>query len=336
MKKIVFVITKSEIGGAQTWVRDQIKLLNKDFESIIITNESGWLTNNVTESKVFFVKEIESRFSIKALLKILKILKQEKVDISVSSSANAGLYSRLTRVFYKHRVIYVSHGWSCLYNGGRLQPVLIKIENFLSFFSDKILCVSKKDKEKAVDIIGIKGSKIEVIRNAIYPKKQRVKEIDSTFNILFLGRLATPKRLDLLIEAVNKIEDVTLTIVGDGPKTGTYRLNSKVKFLGAISNFNEFYKYDLFALISDSEGLPMSALEAASAGMPLLLSNVGGCSELINNNGLIVDNNVKDIVDAINNIKNNYLIYNKSAHSNMLDFDINKLKGDYIKLYSGE
>lgn len=71
-------------------------------------------------------------------------------------------------------------------------------------------------------------------------------------------------------------------------------------FLGEINNFNDYLNYDIFILSSDSEGLPMSALEAASAGLPIILSNVGGCNELIitennNSNGFTFNNTVQDL-----------------------------------------
>lgn len=336
MRTVAFIITKSEVGGAQTWVRDQTTLFKNDFKQIIITNREGWLSGNNNADKIYFVKEIESKFSIIALFKILKILIKEQADIVISSSANAGLYARLSKMFYKHRSVYVSHGWSCIYNGGKLKSVFIGVEKLLSYLADVILCVSDKDADNAKNIIGISDKKIKIIRNAVYPKKEKSLKKDDTLKLLFVGRLAHPKRLDLLIEAVNKVDGVVLTVVGDGPNRNLYRQNKNVEFLGEIKNFNEFYKYDAFALISDSEGLPMSALEAASAGLPLLLSNVGGCSELIKDNGLLVDNTVEDIVNAIDNIKLKYEDYQDISQEIKDIFNLNYYKEEYGNLYSDD
>ncbi|WP_305845668.1 glycosyltransferase [Photobacterium kishitanii] len=336
MKKIVFVITKSEVGGAQTWVRDQTNLLKDDFRQIIITNNEGWLSTNNCADKIYFVKEIESKFSVVAFFKILNILVKEKSDIVISSSANAGLYARLAKLFYKHRSIYVSHGWSCIYNGGKLKSLFVGIEKRLSYFTDVILCVSDKDANNAKTVIGIPHDKIKVIRNAVYPQKEKLFKSENYLKLLFVGRLAHPKRLDLLIDAVDKMDNVFLTVVGDGPNRDFYKKSSKVEFIGEIKNFNEFYKYDVFTLISDSEGLPMSALEAASAGLPLLLSNVGGCSELIKTNGLLVDNTVENIINAINSIKNKYDYYQTGAQEIKDIFNLNYYKSEYRYLYLGD
>ncbi|WP_305369641.1 glycosyltransferase [Photobacterium leiognathi] len=174
MKTIVYVITKSIVGGSQTWVRDQTKLFRDDFRQIIITNNEGWLSDNNCANRVYFVNEIESRISIAAFFKILKILIKEKADIVVSNSANAGLYARLCKLFYKHRSIYVSHGWSCIYNGGMFKPIFISTEKILSYLSDVVLCVSEKDADNAKNIIGISKEKIVTIRNAVYPQKEKL------------------------------------------------------------------------------------------------------------------------------------------------------------------
>lgn len=53
---VLHVITKSEVGGAQTWVRDQIKLFKDDFNHFIVTNEPGWLTDNTKVNDTLFEK----------------------------------------------------------------------------------------------------------------------------------------------------------------------------------------------------------------------------------------------------------------------------------------
>ena len=58
-------------------------------------------------------------------------------------------------------------------------------------------------------------------------------------------------------------------------------------------------KTSVFSLISDSEGLPLSALEAMSSELPIILSDVGGCFELIDENGILVKNNVNEMTQII-------------------------------------
>lgn len=86
-----------------------------------------------------------------------------------------------------------------------------------------------------------------------------------------------------------------------------------IHFLGEVNNFYNYHEYDLFSLISDSEGLPMSGLEAHTAAIPLLLSDVGGCFELIEGNGLLVENTEDDIGYKLDKIFDDYENYREQA-----------------------
>ena len=100
-------------------------------------------------------------------------------------------------------------------------------------------------------------------------------------------------------------------------------ISNNIIFLGKIQDFHKYFEYDLFCLFSDSEGLPLSAIEAAANGIPLLLSNVGGCSELlVNNNAILVNNDINEIVLKFNLLLRNYHLYAKSAESIKENFKI--------------
>ncbi|MEY1635241.1 glycosyltransferase [Morganella morganii] len=154
-----------------------------------------------------------------------------------------------------------------------------------------------------------------------------------------------PKRADLFIEAAKKLPDIDFYLVGDGPlikdlKSLSQGYDKNIFFLGEINNFNSYCSFDIFVLCSDSEGLPMSAIEAGSAGLPLVLSDVGGCSELIyslNNqtNGLLVENNTNSITSALTQISSHYSNYYDAAQNFRYEFDIKTVADDYIKLIQG-
>lgn len=137
--------------------------------------------------------------------------------------------------------------------------------------------------------------------------------------ILTVSRLSPPKRVGLLVEAMQYFPEEELTVVGGGEYFEELEqfINSKkignVILKGEIPGFNEFHQYDLFALISDSEGLPFSAMEAMYFGLPLILSDVGGCSSLIDNNGELVNNTVLSIKKGIQNCKLNHLKYSLAS-----------------------
>lgn len=338
MKNILFVVTKSQNGGAQKWTKEQIEICSRYFNCFLATDENGWLPKNVTIKNKYLNRLICKRFSITYLIELDKFIKDNNIHLIVASSANAGIYSRLIKLFNKNlKVIYVSHGWSSIYNGGQLAFLYKFIEKQLSKLSDSVLCISKKDYDNAREIIKINENKLKWITNKIYPIRTRNRSHKKNNNIklLTVARLAPPKRVDLLIEATRS-KDIELYIVGDGvlrESLEKYK-HENVYFLGEIDAFNDFGSYDIFVLVSDSEGLPLSALEAMSVGLPVILSDVGGCFELIDNNGVLVSNNIEEIQKAIDNCISNYEKFSQNS-INLFNkyFNLELNKNEYIDYY---
>lgn len=329
MKTIAFVITKSIIGGAQGWVLEQVKLLKDDCKIILITSEPGWLTETIVCDKVVIIPEIRKMASIKAIYSLYKTLKENNVDVVVSSSANAGLYSRLARLFLRFRGVYVSHGWSCIYNGNLLKFIFCYIEKLLSNITDVVWCVSQSDADKAVNIIGIKPEKIVTQLNAITPLTER-PDRQCQNKIIYVCRLAYPKRPDLILKVAAANPQYDLDIVGDGEYYQELKKEfdsyENIHFYGEIKGFDKFSEYDVFVLTSESEGLPMAAIEATSASLPVILSNVGGCGEVVDQNGILIENTTEELESALNTVFANYDSFYKAAQKQKNKFDINNVK----------
>lgn len=346
-KNLVFVITKSEVGGAQKWVSEQKKILDSYFNIYLVTSDKGWLTEQFSNDKIFLIPSLKSAKNILNILYVSNVLKKIKADIVVSNSANAGLYARLSKLFWKHRAIYVSHGWSCIYNGGRAQKIYCLIERCLSYLSDSILCVSDNDRKNAIKIIGIKECKLDLINNATLPAETMINPVNyhsGPLRLVFVGRMTYPKRPELLAEALCNKESIDMFFIGGGEYLEALRVKYKnsvnIHFLGELKGFSNYAAYDAFILASDSEGLPMSAIEAGVVGLPLLLSDVGGCSELIyerdgEKNGILFGNSIEEISLAIEDMQTHYNKYRLTANKISHHFNLSNLKDDYINLYKG-
>ncbi len=345
MKKFLFVVTKSSIGGAQMFIVEQTKMLVENgHEVFLITNKDGWLTQKLIHilKNVYVHRGIEKLTSPSFCYKVYKFVKLNKIDLVICNSANAGLYGRVGAFLANKPSIYVSHGWSSLYNGGKLAFLYNFIEYLLSFISNSILCVSKNDYATAVNKLGINSNKCSYIPNAISSVSINPANSNSNlkFKLVTVCRLDHPKLPFLLVNSVKEMSDFDLTIVGGGPllndlKKYIYKNDiSNVKLLGELNDFSDYSNFDIFCLISKSEGLPISAIEAMSFSLPLVLSNVGGCLELINNNGFVVSNDIDSIQDAIRKCSLEYSKFslNSLIHFNN-NFNINKLSQRYLDYY---
>lgn len=344
-KKILFIITKSETGGAQKFVSEQMICLARTnkWQLLLATNSQGWLTqaveNIVLDKDLFLDSRIENKFSIIYLLRLIQFILKKKPDLVVSNSANGGFYGRIASFVTKTKVIYVSHGWSSIYNGGKLKFFFNYIEKLLSYLTTSILCISEKDRIKAIQILKISPLKLKVIPNSILPITPYVQK--PLAEIVTVSRLASPKRIDILIEAMALLPQFKLHIIGDGPlrlileKIINDKKLQNIEFCGYRPNFQEFYQYKIFCLISDSEGMPMSAIEAMSCGLPLILSNVGGCPEVIKNNGFLVDNTARSIADSIKEVSENYESFSNNSKKIFAEkFDLNNTIQSYEAYYS--
>jgi glycosyltransferase involved in cell wall biosynthesis len=343
LQNILYITTKSEVGGVQKFVKEQIDITYNDFDVYLYTNKKGWLTEQIIDKTkgIFLNKSIEKKASIFFLFELIKCIKKNKIALVITNSANAGFYGRIAAKIAGVNSCYFSHGWSSVYNGGKLSFLLNFIERILAYTSNKVICVSNNDYQIALNKIGIPKSKLVILKNATLPIfKQKITPQNQPLKIIALARFANPKRIDLMIKSFEQIKDAELSIAGSGPDFEIWKQYiqekkiTNVNLLGEIQSFAAFNEYDAFMLISNSEGLPISAIEAMSAGLPLILSNVGGCPELINNNGILVDNNVESIVDAVDKIKENYIQY--QANSTELynsTFNLNNVKSNYTNLY---
>lgn len=167
------------------------------------------------------------------------------------------------------------------------------------------------------------------------------------FKIVSCSNLIDIKRVELIIKALQNIENIEIEYIciGDGPNKKSLEelalklpKNIMIKFTGALSNNEvmDFYQQeyiDLFINVSESEGLPVSIMEAMSFGIPVVATNVGGTSEIVNSkNGFLLNkdfsvNELKDIISRYyimdKQIKNNYINNARKHWKENFDAEIN-------------
>lgn len=145
-------------------------------------------------------------------------------------------------------------------------------------------------------------------------------EPNNNFTIVSCATLTDNKRVHLLTEVLKNITfSLNWIIIGDGERMETLKQNVKrlpvnisvnIKGSLAIKEVIEFYKttpVNLFVSLSKSEGLPVSMMEAQSFGIPILSTDVGGCSEICNENtGILIptDFNPIEVANQITQFKN--------------------------------
>jgi glycosyltransferase involved in cell wall biosynthesis len=132
--------------------------------------------------------------------------------------------------------------------------------------------------------------------------------------IICIARLSPVKRIDLLLDSLALVDQVrknwVCTIVGGGSledelvkKARSLGLAPRVTFTGHVKNVRSYLENaDLAVLSSDKEGLPLSLVEAMAAGLPCLVTDVGGNCEIVKHGetGLVVEaGSSKQLADGI-------------------------------------
>lgn len=160
--------------------------------------------------------------------------------------------------------------------------------------SDLVVAVSD-DVAERLAAGGLDPARLRVVENAVPAATARPgvrdevrRELglpDAAPLVLCVARLATPKRIDLLLEAWADVPDALLLLAGDGPDRAALQRQaaplSRVRFLGERRDVGRLLAAtDLLVLPSDREGLPMAVLEALAAGVPVVASAVGGIPQL--------------------------------------------------------
>lgn len=174
---------------------------------------------------------------------------------------------------------------------------------------NKAFFVSNDGRKYLEDKFGDLKDKLEISRLGVPDRGISRKSDDNVLRIVTCSNIYKVKRLDLFAKAISKIKDIPIhwTHFGDGPQQIKIELFKEVSKFGGNINFTfmgrrkntEVMEYfvnnpvDLFVNTSESEGLPVSIMEALSFGIPVMATDVGGNAELINGrNGWLVDKNI--------------------------------------------
>lgn len=323
--KILYLITKSEIGGAQTHVAELCNYFKiKNHEVVVMSSGNGWLKNECDKIGVsfvnnkFFSNSANPARLYRAMKEIKKCVVEFKPDIIHCHSSAAGF---LGRIAIKNTIptVFTAHGWAFDKGTPLLRRIVaILVEKAISKYCFKIICVSNFTKQEGLKWKVCEDKKMEVIYNGVSlaePDKPVVKNIQSKIKLIFVGRFSKQKNPLLFLKAlVNLPEDcrknLEISLIGNGPdKKKIEKFIKNFKSLPKTEIFStltpvEVKKYlaqsDVFVLITNWEGFPYTILEAMSCGLPVIASDVGGINEAVNEqNGILVNNEVGQIREAI-------------------------------------
>ena len=309
--KIAYLVTRSDtIGGSHIHVRDMAIAMKKAGHSAsVIIGGDGPVIDHFKSFGIepVIVPELIRNISlikdIKAYNGLLNVLSDLAPDIVSTHSSKAGFLGRLAAHKLKLPVLFTAHGWSFTAGKPGFKTTIYKtLEKWIAPKTDKIITVSDYDKQLAINQLNLSEDKVVTVHNGMGDVSMEYHTVygdGNPVNIVMIARFDKQKDHRELLNAVYVIENIHLHFVGDGPLIKNVKqlaanlgIRDKITFWGRLDNVEEILSNGhIFTLISNWEGFPRSTLEAMRAGLPTIVSNVGGAGEAIEQNktGYVVD-----------------------------------------------
>lgn len=290
-------------------------LLSNQYEVFVIcTKEEGNETGYPLDSKVKFLEFEESHFSfLPSLLKLLE------VDIFIGSNncfiPLLNMYNTMEEIGVKVIMWNHEHFFVPYYEESLQESIPIRNKVF-----DEVT-VALWLTEFSANLGRVFGDRVGIMRNTLsFSNKETYEWKPEDFNIISLARFNSPrKHLDRLLivfsKIVRKIPDAKLYILGqydlnimaEGEKNETVaELLARLKipegnivFLGEVKDVKKYYsKAKVNVMTSEREGFGLTILEAALFGIPSVVFDGGGMSDIITDqvNGLVIENGNTDLM----------------------------------------
>ena len=340
--KVLQIIARLNIGGPAIYTILLSHELDKiGYKTILVKGTEGQTEGDMmylAESKGVkpviipeLGREIGFKNDLVAFYKLYKLIKSEKPDIVHTHTAKAGTLGRIAAWLADVPVIlHTFHGHVLAGYFGKLKTlVFILIEKILARISTRIITLSNELKKELIEIGIAREKKIEVIPLGLELRpfmeggffgefKKELELSEDTVLIGIVGRLVPIKGHKYFLEAAKIInqgsgvrgQELRFVIIGDGELrkeledyTKKLGIANDVVFTGFRRDLPKIYSdLDIVVLSSINEGTPVSIIEAMASGKPVIATNVGGVSSLVENNinGFLINpQDVQALSDAI-------------------------------------
>ena len=278
-KTIFYLVTQSELGGAQRYVFDLAKNLKTEFNVAVAfgeQGEQGELAKQLKQANIEYhiIPHLKRAISpvndLKALFEIIKLIRKLKPDIIHLNSSKISILGSLASlcVVRSTLCVYTVHGWVFNEPMPNWKKIFYKYaEKFTAIFKNKIICVSEFDKQTAIKEKTCAQKKLTTIHNGIKPinflskDEARNKLLNqytsipvSQYPSILIGAVANlylAKGLEYLIQAIyilitNYQLPIIAIIIGQGEERknledliGQLNLKNNVILTGRIDNAAE-------------------------------------------------------------------------------------------------
>lgn len=342
---IVYLITQSDsIGGASVHLLTLAEaMLKKGHQVEVLVGGKGPFFEMLRDWAIpvfsipHLVRRIDPFFDLLAYREIKKKLLDLKPDLLHVHSSKAGILGRYVAYRMQIPSLFTAHGFSFTEGVSLLRRGFYRrVERQAAKWGKGIIAVSDYDRRLALKLGVCSEEQIIVIPNGISDITSDLRADPSIQppHLIMVARFDKQKDQSFLLKALGELKDLpwSLEFVGDGPLkdevealSRKLHLEDKVLFLGFRKDVPErMANSQIFLLISNWEGFPISIIEAMRAGLPVISSDVGGCRELVadHENGFLVARGDMDhLIRCIRTLLTNPIMRVKMGNKGRLEYE---------------
>lgn len=314
--RVLLVITQSELGGAQLYVLKVARDLTRRGASVVIVcGQDGPLVSAARADGIdvrvlpYLVRPIRPMTDLRAIVHLWRLIRTGRFTIVHLNSTKAGVVGRLAARFAGADIVFFTvHGLVLNEPMSKAAFALYWIlERIGAMATTRLIAVSEADRAALLRYRIARPDKIAVVQNGVPTSWESDAHVQNS-RALARARLGIPetvrvvgtvanyyrtKALDVLIEAVPDLikgePDIIVMIVGDGAERSNIEaqidrldLRHRIRLVGSLPDVMDILPaFDVFVLPSRKEGLPMALLEAMAAGLPVVVTRVGGMPEVV-------------------------------------------------------
>ncbi len=313
---VLHVISKSEHGGAQSQVELLATgLVDLGHDVTVISSTPGPLLDAVeahgaSTGVVDGLSSSDPLRIVRSIRALRATIRDSRPDVVHCHSSHAGLTTRIAAASTRTPCVFTAHGLPFKQGVPAVRRLVAWLaELALARLPATIICVSDHERSLARRALRMPQRRLRMIPTAVADRVEHDEQPEptetsslqmSSLRTMRIGtvcRLAPPKRVDVLIGAIARLErPASLTVVGTGPQAADLsalgeRLAVSVDFLGDRADVADVLAtFDIFVICSDHEGAPVSVLEAMRAGLPVVASDLPGIRGQLGASGVFAQN----------------------------------------------
>jgi glycosyltransferase involved in cell wall biosynthesis len=330
--KVMQIIARMNVGGPAVIVAELMRGLDKSaIEQILVTgfcdeNEADYLDTVAKDVKATRIAGLGRSVSLiadlKAFFGLVSLIRKFKPDVIHTHTAKAGVLGRLASLLAGRSSVRVHTFHGHLLHGYFNRPltqVVILIEKLFAARTKVLIAIGSKVKDELL-VAGIgKSDKYRVFFPGL-PAPKPMSSADArnalglnpqTLYVTYVGRLTQIKRPDRLLDVAKECKerglDLRFLIAGEGElfESSKARAQSEqlnLTFFGWRSDIAQIFSAsDIAILTSDNEGIPLTLIQAAQAGLPIVATNVGSISDIVidQSTGYLTTTSAVDMADVI-------------------------------------